>query len=247
MTANPRPVTHVAVGPLTNVALLVARYPEVAARLERIVLMGGAFGEGNTTPAAEFNIWVDPEAASRVFQSGVDLTMVGLDVTHRALMRPDHAQRLSRGGRAGRLVAELFAFYTRFHRRDYGWEGAPVHDALALAHVVDGTLLTTTHCGVVIDCGPELSRGRTHRRSAWPRRAGRPTATSPSPSTPSASSSCWSAGWRRWTDRVQRGRGDRRQVAHVLRLDIPGERVTARRARRVHETLPAGHERLYAR
>jgi inosine-uridine nucleoside N-ribohydrolase len=171
VTANPRPVTLVAVGPLTNVALFVARYPEVAARLERIVLMGGAFGEGNTTPAAEFNIWVDPEAASRVFQTGVDLTMVGLDVTHRALMRPDHAQRLSEGGRAGRLVAELFAFYTRFHQRDYGWEGAPVHDALALAHVIDGTLLTTTHCGVVVDTGPELSRGRTNAdlrgRAGW--------------------------------------------------------------------------------
>jgi purine nucleosidase/pyrimidine-specific ribonucleoside hydrolase len=106
-----------------------------------------------------------------VFQTGVDLTMVGLDVTHRALMRPDHAQRLSEGGRAARLVAELFAFYTRFHQRDYGWEGAPVHDALALAHVVDGTLLTTTHCGVVVDTGPELSRGRTNvdlrGRAGW--------------------------------------------------------------------------------
>jgi inosine-uridine nucleoside N-ribohydrolase len=172
VAAHPRPVTLVATGPLTNVALLVARYPEVTERLERIVLMGGAFGEGNTTPAAEFNIWVDPEAASRVFQTGVDLTMVGLDVTHQALMRPAHAARLSEGGKAGRLVAELFAFYTRFHQRDYGWEGAPVHDALALAHVIDGTLLTTTDCGVVVDTGPELSRGRTNAdlrgRAGWP-------------------------------------------------------------------------------
>jgi pyrimidine-specific ribonucleoside hydrolase len=168
---HPRPVTLVATGPLTNVALFVARYPELATRLERIVLMGGAFGEGNTTPAAEFNIWVDPEAASRVFQTGVDLTMVGLDVTHQALMRPAHAQRLSEGGKAGRLVADLFAFYTRFHQRDYGWEGAPVHDALALAHVIDGSLLTTTHCGVAVDTGPELSRGRTNAdlrsRAGW--------------------------------------------------------------------------------
>ena len=171
VASNPGPVTLVATGPLTNVALFVARYPEIAVRLERIVLMGGAFGEGNTTPAAEFNIWVDPEAASRVFQTGLDLTMVGLDVTHRALMRPEHAQRLSEGGKAARLVADLFAFYTRFHQRDYGWESAPVHDALALAHAVDGTLLTTIHCGVVVDTGPELSRGRTHAdlrgRAGW--------------------------------------------------------------------------------
>jgi inosine-uridine nucleoside N-ribohydrolase len=168
---HPRPVTLVPTGPLTNVALFIARYPELVGRLERIVLMGGAFGEGNVTPAAEFNIWVDPEAADRVFRSGADLTMVGLDVTHRALMRPGHADQLRAGGRAGRLVADLFAFYSRFHTRDYGWDGSPVHDALALAHVIDGTLLTTIHRGVIIDTGPELSCGRTHvdlrGRAGW--------------------------------------------------------------------------------
>jgi inosine-uridine nucleoside N-ribohydrolase len=156
------PVTLVATGPLTNVALFLARYPELAPRLERIVLMGGAVGQGNITPAAEFNIWVDPEAASRVFQSGLDLTMVGLDVTHQALMRPAHAERLAAGGRAAKLVADLFAFFSRFHVREYAWEGSPVHDAVALAHVIDASLLTTVHRGVVIDTGPELSRGRTH-------------------------------------------------------------------------------------
>ena len=143
-------------------ALLLARYPELESRLERIVLMGGAIGEGNTTPAAEFNIWVDPEAASRVFQSGLDLTMVGLDVTHRALMTPAHTARLKATGKAGTLVADLFEFYARFHRREYGWDGAPVHDAVAVAHAIDPTLLTTTYCGVAIDTGPEPSRGRTH-------------------------------------------------------------------------------------
>jgi inosine-uridine nucleoside N-ribohydrolase len=142
--------------------LFLARYPELEPRLERIVLMGGAIGEGNTTPAAEFNIWVDPEAADRVFQSQVDLTMVGLDVTHQALMTPGHAERLAAAGSAGKLVSDLFNFYARFHERHYGWEGAPVHDAVALAHVIDDTLLTATHCGVVIDTGPEPSRGRTH-------------------------------------------------------------------------------------
>ena len=160
--AHPRPITLVATGPLTNVALFLAHYPELAGRLERIVLMGGAVGQGNVTPAAEFNIWVDPEAASRVFQSGVDLTMVGLDVTHRALMTPAHAQQLSHAGRAGRLIAELYGFYAQFHQRDYGWDGAPVHDAVAVAYVIEPSLLTTTYCGVVVDTGPELSRGRTH-------------------------------------------------------------------------------------
>jgi purine nucleosidase/pyrimidine-specific ribonucleoside hydrolase len=162
LTASTRPVTLVPTGPLTNVALFLARYPLLATKIERVVLMGGAFGEGNVTPAAEFNIWADPEAAQRVFASGLDLTMVGLDVTHKALMTPAHAQRLGASGRAGKLVADLYAFYSRFHASSYGWDAAPVHDAVALAHVVDGSLLRTAHCGVVVDTGPELSRGRTH-------------------------------------------------------------------------------------
>jgi inosine-uridine nucleoside N-ribohydrolase len=159
---SPDPVTLVPTGPLTNIALFMARYPGLESRLERIVLMGGAIGEGNTTPAAEFNIWVDPEAAHRVFQSGVDITMVGLDVTHQALMTPPHVERLAAAGKAGQLVADLYEFYSQFHQRHYGWEGAPVHDAVAMAHVIDGTLLTTRHCGVLVDTGPEPSRGRTH-------------------------------------------------------------------------------------
>jgi inosine-uridine nucleoside N-ribohydrolase len=173
LTARTDPVTLVAIGPLTNVALLLARYPEVETRIERIVLMGGAYGEGNVTPAAEFNIWVDPEAAQRVFTSGVPLAMVGLDVTHRALMEPVHANRLAQAGAAGKLVADLYGFFSLFHQSAYGWKGAPIHDAVAVAHVIDGTLLATNHCGVIVDTGPELSRGRTHvdlsGRAAWER------------------------------------------------------------------------------
>jgi inosine-uridine nucleoside N-ribohydrolase len=162
LAAQPAAATLVATGPLTNVALLLARHPQCQDKLDRVVLMGGAIGEGNVTPAAEFNIWADPEAARRVFSSGLDLTMVGLDVTHKALMRQEHADRLAAGGRAGRLVADLYGFYVAHHRRKYAWGGAPVHDALAMAYAIDASLLELADCGVRVDTGPELSRGRTY-------------------------------------------------------------------------------------
>jgi inosine-uridine nucleoside N-ribohydrolase len=151
-------VTLVPTGPLTNVALLLALHPD--ARPERIVLMGGAIAEGNTTPAAEFNIWADPEAAARVFASGIDITMVGLDVTHKALFTKRHEEKLM--GLVGETVKALLSFYGEFHRRQYGWEGSPIHDAVAMAHVIRPDLLETAEHGVQIDTGPELSRGRTY-------------------------------------------------------------------------------------
>jgi inosine-uridine nucleoside N-ribohydrolase len=161
LAASAEPVTLVPTGPLTNIALLLARHPDVADRVERIVLMGGAIAEGNVTPAAEFNIWADPEAAARVFDSGIDVTMVGLDVTHRALMLPEHAEALRRAGRVGEVVAELWAFYQRHHTTVYDFPGTPIHDALALAHVLRDDLLTTKDCHVAIDCASQLCRGRT--------------------------------------------------------------------------------------
>jgi inosine-uridine nucleoside N-ribohydrolase len=149
----------VATGPLTNVALLLARYPD--ARPERIVLMGGAIAEGNVTPAAEFNVWADPEAAARVFLSGLDVTMVGLDVTHAALVKESHRERLREAGRVGKAVAELLDFYGVFHREVYGFDGSPVHDAVALAHVIDPSLLRVERLNVRVDCESELCRGRT--------------------------------------------------------------------------------------
>jgi len=151
--------TLVATGPLTNVALLLARHPEAVP--ERIVLMGGAIAEGNVTPAAEFNIWADPEAAHRVFTSGLDVTMVGLDVTHQALVTSAHAEQLGQSGRIGTVVAELLEFYGGFHRTVYGWNGSPIHDAVAVAHVIDPTLLELEHVNVRVDCQSELCRGRT--------------------------------------------------------------------------------------
>ena len=160
-------VVLVPTGPLTNMALLLARYPEK--RPDRIVLMGGSIAEGNVTPAAEFNIWADPEAAARVFTSGVDVTMIGLDVTHKALFTPAHAERLE--GRTGEVVRALLEFYGEFHRRQYGWDGSPIHDAVAVAHVARPELVDTVERGVEVDTGPELSRGRTYvdlwRRAGW--------------------------------------------------------------------------------
>jgi inosine-uridine nucleoside N-ribohydrolase len=150
-------VTLVPTGPLTNVALLLALHPDV--RPERIVLMGGAIAEGNITPAAEFNIWCDPEAAARVFTSGIDLTMVGLDVTHKALFTSEHERRLR--GSVGETVAALLEFYGRFHKQQYNWDGSPIHDAVAVAHVAQADLVATLDRGVKIDTESELSRGRT--------------------------------------------------------------------------------------
>jgi inosine-uridine nucleoside N-ribohydrolase len=151
--------TLVATGPLTNVALLLDRHAE--ALPSRIVLMGGSIAEGNVTPAAEFNIWADPEAAAQVFASGLDLTMIGLDVTHKALMTPDHADRLRPSGRTGRMVAELHDFFHRFHVETYGFDGSPIHDAVAVAFVLRPELVETKHRHVAIECESELCRGRT--------------------------------------------------------------------------------------
>jgi inosine-uridine nucleoside N-ribohydrolase len=151
--------TLLATGPLTNVALLLARYPE--ARPDRVVLMGGAIAEGNVTPAAEFNIWADPEAAARVFASGLDVTMVGLDVTHRALLTGAHAEQLRGSGRVATAVAELLDFYGVFHREVYGFDGSPVHDAVAVAHAIRHDLLEIEHLNVEVDCESSLCRGRT--------------------------------------------------------------------------------------
>jgi pyrimidine-specific ribonucleoside hydrolase len=156
-----RPVTLVAVGPLTNIALLSTRYPEAVARLERIVIMGGAIAEGNVTPAAEFNVYVDPEAAWQVFRSGLPVTMIGLDVTHKALMTGAHAERLRDSGPTGRMVAELYDFFTEYHRRTYGTEGAPIHDAVAVAQVLRPGIVETVHRHVDVDCESQLCRGRT--------------------------------------------------------------------------------------
>ena len=154
-------VVLVPTAPLTNLALMLERHPDVPDRLGRIVWMGGAIGEGNITPAAEFNAFVDPEAAAAAFASGIPVTMIGLDVTHKALFTREHAERLRGTGRAGRFVAELSDFFQAFHERSYGFVGSPIHDAMAVAHVIDPTLVTTRHVNVAVEMRSELCDGRT--------------------------------------------------------------------------------------
>jgi pyrimidine-specific ribonucleoside hydrolase len=153
------PVTLVATGPLTNVARLLER--TAGANLERIVVMGGSIAEGNMTPAAEFNIWADPEAAQAVFHGGLDVTMVGLDVTHRAVTTPALLDRFRATGATGAFVADLVDFFAVYHRETYGWDGAPIHDAVAVAHVIRPGLVTTIERNVEVELESQLCRGRT--------------------------------------------------------------------------------------
>jgi len=153
--------TLVATGPLTNIGLLFATHAD--ARPERIVLMGGAVGEGNRTPAAEFNIWADPEAAQRVFAEGLDTTMVGLDVTHRALITDAHTERMRTAGKVGKVVAELMDFYARFHKSRYPeLDGSPMHDPVCVAHLIDPTLMDVRDAFIEVDCSTGPSWGRTN-------------------------------------------------------------------------------------
>jgi inosine-uridine nucleoside N-ribohydrolase len=159
IAASPAPVTLVPTGPLTNIAQLLARTG--GANVGRIVLMGGAIAEGNMTPAAEFNIWADPEAAQAVFHAGLEVCMIGLDVTHRAVTTPALQERLRGSGQTGTFVAELVDFFAVYHRETYGWDGAPIHDAVTVAHVIRPGIVTTVRCNVEIECESELCRGRT--------------------------------------------------------------------------------------
>jgi inosine-uridine nucleoside N-ribohydrolase len=123
--------------------------------------MGGAIGAGNQTASAEFNIWTDPEAAFRVFESGLDLTMIGLDVTNKAVLTAEDAARLRGSGPVGEAVAAMLDFYVGFYTGFYEHGGAPIHDAVAVAHVFRPELVTTLDRHVAIERGAGLCRGRT--------------------------------------------------------------------------------------
>jgi pyrimidine-specific ribonucleoside hydrolase len=157
-----RPVTLVATAPLTSIALLLRARPRIREKIERICLMGGALGEGNTTAAAEFNTWQDPEAAAIVFGGGIPISMLGLDVTHKALfLEPDVARLAALDTRVARVWVDLLRFFAIYHRRRYGWDGSPIHDAVAVAHLAVPGLVTTELLRVDVETAGELTRGRT--------------------------------------------------------------------------------------
>jgi pyrimidine-specific ribonucleoside hydrolase len=161
LNESAEPVTLVPTGPLTNVAALLLAYPEIKSKIEHISMMGGGLLSGNWTPAAEFNILADPEAAKIVFESGIPITMAGLDVTEKAFVTPGDFERIrGLGGNIARIVAEWLEFFYRFHK-NLGYEGAPVHDPGAIVALVAPEILTTRGLYVQIETGGEYCRGAT--------------------------------------------------------------------------------------
>ena len=155
-------VTLVPVAPLTNIALALKKEPTLAKRLRGIVLMGGAIGLGNVTPATEFNIHVDPEAADIVFKSGAALTMLGLDVTHQAISTPARVAAIRNlGTPLGRTVAAWLDFYNRHDSERYGTEGGPLHDPCAVAYVLWPELFQGKFCHVAVETEGKFTAGHT--------------------------------------------------------------------------------------
>ncbi|MGL4885298.1 MAG: pyrimidine-specific ribonucleoside hydrolase RihA [Aeromonas veronii] len=157
------PVTLVPTGPLTNIALLLAAHPELKPKIARIVLMGGAAGAGNWTPAAEFNIYVDPEAADMVFKSGIPITMCGLDVTHEAQVMDEDIERVRViTNPVAQCVAGLLDFFMIYHRDPkWGFAGAPLHDPCTIAWLLAPGLFHGVECRVDIETWGEHTVGMT--------------------------------------------------------------------------------------
>ena len=156
-------VTLCPIGPLTNVAMAFEKAPDIVERVQQIVLMGGAYFQvGNITPAAEFNIYVDPEAADIVFKSGVDIVVMPLDVTHKALVTAPRVQAFrDLNTRVGDMVAAWTDFFERFDKEKYGSEGAPLHDPCTIAYLIKPELFTGRHINVEIETTSELTMGMT--------------------------------------------------------------------------------------
>lgn len=156
-------VTLCPLGPLTNIATAMERAPDIVPKIAEIVLMGGAYFEvGNVTPAAEFNIYVDPQAADIVFKSGVPLVVMPLDVTHQVLTtRPRIETLRALGTRVGHAVASWTDFFERYDMAKYGSQGAPLHDPCVIAYLLQPGLFSGRHVNVEIETGSELTLGMT--------------------------------------------------------------------------------------
>ena len=156
-------ITVVTTGPMTNLAMAMRLEPKITEKIRRIVLMGGSFTNGNVTPAAEFNILADAEAASVCFRSGRPITMVGLDVTRKALCYPEIVERMGRiGNRASNLFVALMGHFCKTQKQIFGWEGGPLHDPVTIAYLIDPEVLVTKPMNVQIDIRSTQSYGRTN-------------------------------------------------------------------------------------
>jgi purine nucleosidase len=156
-------VTLCTLGPLTNIAMAFQKAPDIAPRVRELVMMGGGFFEGgNITPAAEFNIYVDPEAADLVFRSGIPIVMMPLDVTHQLLTRKDRVQRMADiGTKPAQAMVEMLQFFERFDVEKYGSDGGPLHDPTVIAYLVKPELFKGRDCNVEIEVKSELTVGMT--------------------------------------------------------------------------------------
>lgn len=156
-------VTLCTLGPLTNVAQALQKAPQITERIEQIVMMGGGFFEGgNVTPAAEFNIYVDPEAAKMVFESGIPIVMMPLDVTHKVLTTKKRVEAIGRlGTPVAQAVVELLEFFERFDEEKYGIEGGPLHDPTVIAWLLKPDLFGGRYCNVEIENTSPLTDGMT--------------------------------------------------------------------------------------
>lgn len=160
LEAAPSPVTIVPIGPLTNIALLLAAHPSVRSKIDRLVVMGGAVGGGNVTAAAEFNIWSDPEAARRVLvEESVPVTLVPMDLTTRCAVDAPWLDSLAASGPRGAALVSLTSSYREHYRRSLGRDGMVVHDAVAVAEAIKPGLLQTAALPVEVDCGLGPGRG----------------------------------------------------------------------------------------
>ena len=159
----PGSVTLCPLGALTNIATALTRAPDIAGRIREIVLMGGAYFEvGNITPAAEFNIYVDPEAAGIVFRSGVPIVMIPLDLTHKVLTLKARMDRIrALGTRPAVALADMLDFFERFDVKKYGSDGGPLHDPNVIAYLIRPDLYQGRMCNVEIETGSELTLGMT--------------------------------------------------------------------------------------
>lgn len=163
LMSRQEPTTLCTLGPLTNIALALVKEPLIAAKVDLLVMMGGGFFEGgNTTPAAEFNIYVDPHAAHVVFTSGIPIVMMPLDVTHQALTTPERLRRFGDlGTPAGEAVAGMLSFYDRHDKAKYELDGGPLHDPTVIAYLIAPTLFGGREVSVEIAIAPGPTQGMT--------------------------------------------------------------------------------------